>query len=283
MIADFVGSWPLFHDTYLAGWLIAVLLGLIGVLVVARDQIFLGAAVAQASSLGVAVGMVAGGWLARRWPVFESDGFLSCAAVAAAVLAALVTSRGGTAGDESREARTGWVFLLSASVAILALAHSPHGLEEIHRLVASTIIGATGLDVAVFGALAVASAAALARLHRPVLLVALDPEMAAAVGLRTERWTATLSVWLGLVVGLSIRVSGILYGFGCLVLPALVARNVCREVAPMFVVAPAVGFGATVVAFVVAHHWDFPPGQMSVALLCALVVASRLWRRKEPA
>jgi ABC-type Mn2+/Zn2+ transport system permease subunit len=278
VIADFVGSWSLFQHTYLAGWLVAVLLGLVGVLVVARDQIFLGAAVAQASSLGVALGMVVGSRLAPRWPVLESDGFLSLAAVVVAVLAALVTSAGGAPGDESREARTGWIFLLSASGAILLLAHSPHGLEEIHRLVASTIIGATGLDVVVFGALAAVSAAALAMLHRPVLLVALDPDMAAAVGLRTERWTALLSVWLGLVVGLSIRVSGILYGFGCLVLPALVARNVCREVAPMFVVAPLVGFGATAVAFVVAHHWDFPPGQMSVALLCALVLASRGWR-----
>jgi ABC-type Mn2+/Zn2+ transport system permease subunit len=281
VIADFVGSWSLFHHTYLAGWLIAVLLGLVGVLVVARDQIFLGAAVAQASSLGVALGMVVGSWLAPRWPVFETDGFLSLAAVVVAVLAALVTSAGGAPGDDSQEARTGWVFLLSASAAILALAHSPHGLEEIHRLVASTIIGATGLDVAVFGALAAVTAATLARLHRAVLLVALDPEMAAAVGLRTERWTAVLSVWLGLVVGLAIRVSGTLYGFGCLVLPALVARNVCREVAPMFVVAPLVALGATAAAFVVAHHWDFPPGQMSVALLCGLVAASRGWRRRD--
>lgn len=279
MIAEFLGSWALFQHTYLAGWLIAALLGLVGVLVVARDQIFLGAAVAQASSLGVAVGMVAGGWLAPRWPVFESDAFLSAAAVVAAVVAALVTSAGGAPGGESHEARTGWVFLLSASVAILALAHSPHGLEEIHRLVVSTIIGATPADVAVFGALAAASGAALARLHRPVLLVALDPEMAAAVGLRAGRWTAALSVWLGLVLGLSIRAAGILYGFGCLVLPALVARNVCREVAPMFVVAPAVALGATVVAFVVAHHRDLPPGQTSVALLCVLVAASRLRRR----
>ena len=52
MIQEFVASWPLFHNTYLVGWLIALLLALVGVLVVARDQIFIGAAVSQASTWG---------------------------------------------------------------------------------------------------------------------------------------------------------------------------------------------------------------------------------------
>ena len=55
MIEAFVDSWGLFADTYLAGWAVAVLLSLVGVWVVARDQIFLGAAVSQASTLGTAV------------------------------------------------------------------------------------------------------------------------------------------------------------------------------------------------------------------------------------
>jgi ABC-type Mn2+/Zn2+ transport system permease subunit len=271
VIADFVASWALFRDTYVAGWLIALVLSLVGVIVVARDQIFLGAALAQAASLGIALGMVAGDAVGAA----DSDAFLSATAVAAALLAALATANAGGPGRESHEARTGWVFLLAASGAILALAHSPHGLEEIHRLVASSIIGATGTDVAVFAALAAATAAGLVAVHRRVLLVALDPAMAAAVGVHVARWLAVTSGWLGLSVGLSIRVSGILYGFGCLVLPALVARNVCREVRPMFLVAPAVAVSTAVAGFVVAHHYDLPPGQTTVALLCGLVALSR--------
>jgi ABC-type Mn2+/Zn2+ transport system permease subunit len=45
VIQEFLASWPLFHHTYLVGWLIGLLLALGGVLVVARDQIFIGAAV----------------------------------------------------------------------------------------------------------------------------------------------------------------------------------------------------------------------------------------------
>jgi ABC-type Mn2+/Zn2+ transport system permease subunit len=35
----------------------------------------------------------------------------------------------------------------------------------------------------------------------------------------------------------------------------------------MFLVAPLVALSAGVVGFVLAHHYDFPPAQMTVALL----------------
>ena len=94
---------------------------------------------------------------------------------------------------------------------------------------------------------------------------------ASALGVRTGAWSAALAVWLGLSVGLSIRVSGMLYTFGILVLPALVAKNICRQVRPMFAIARLVSLMAGVAAFVFANYWDFPPGQMSVALVAALL------------
>jgi ABC-type Mn2+/Zn2+ transport system permease subunit len=272
ILGDFVASWPLFHNTYVAGWLIALLLPLVGVVVVARNQIFIGAAVSQASTLGIALGMALGDWLgAGELAWLRSDAFLSVTAVICSLAAAVVTAGAGEDAAASHEALTGWVFLLSASVAILVVAHSPHGLEEIHRLVASSIIGATRADLWTFGILAALTIAAVVGLHRPLLLFAMDPAMAAAVGMPVRAWAVATSLWLGLVAGLSIRASGILYSFGCLVLPALLARSVCREVRPMFVVAPAAAVATAAAGFVLANHYDFPPGQMTVALLCALL------------
>jgi hypothetical protein len=48
----------------------------------------------------------------------------------------------------------------------------------------------------------------------------------------------------------------------------------------MFVVTPVVALLGTVAGFVVANHWDYPPAQMSVALLCALLAASAVARRR---
>jgi zinc/manganese transport system permease protein len=275
VITDFVDSWGLFHDAYLAGWLLAALLSVLGVLVIARDQIFIGAAVSQASIVGIAAALRLGDLLGATdgsWA--RSDPFLSSMAVVGSALAALLTTRGGEAGGSTHEALTGWVFLLASSLSILLVAHSPHGLEEVHRLVSSSLIGATETDVATFALMGVVTAIGVAVTHRRLLLLAMDPTMAAAVGMRVGVWSGALSLWLGLLVGLSISVSGVLYTFGCLVLPPLVARNVCREVRPMFLVAPTVGVVVAAVGFVVAHHWDYPPAQMTVALLCLLLAIS---------
>jgi len=270
MIESFVSSWGLFANTYLAGWGIAFLLSLLGVWVVAREQIFLGAAVAQASTLGVAIALFAA-------TVANAEGLASHparlgAAIAFALGATLLTSRGGR-GRETHEAITGWVFLLSAAGATLLLARSPHGREEIEQLLTSSLIGATGYDVGQFAVASLGAAVAAALLWRPLLLFAMDPAMAAAVGLREARWSGAMALALGASVGLSIHVSGTLYTFGCLVLPALVARRLAREARQMLWLSPAVALAASVAGFVVANHQDLPPAQVTVALLCGALLA----------
>jgi ABC-type Mn2+/Zn2+ transport system permease subunit len=279
VIGEFVASWPLFHNTYLAGWAIAVLLGLVGVVVVARDQIFIGAAISQATILGLTVGM----WLGQMTSLiggswYEPDALVVLVGSVFAVLGALVTANPGSTTNESREAITGWVFLLGIGGSVLLVAHSPHGLEEVHRLVVSTLIGATSLDVLIFATMAAATIAVFARWHDALLLLLMDPEMARAVGLRAIFWDRVLYVWLGFTVAFSLRVSGMVYTFGCLVLPALFARIVCREARMTFVAAPLVALGATVVAFVLAHHYDFPPAHLAVTLLVGLVGVAWLVR-----
>ena len=280
MIQNFLSSWPLFYPTYLTGWLICFLLSLIGVLVVARDQIFIGAAVSQASTLGIAFTM----WAAlvfhlERFSWFQSDVFSSATAVIFSIFAASITGRGGETGKESHEAITGWVFLISASLSILIVSHSPHGLEEIHRLLSSSIIGATPSDIWNFSALTFLTALLILLFYRKILLFALDPSMASAIGMKMKIWSLATSAWLGLAVGLSIRATGMLYTFGCLVLPALVAKNVCREIRYMFLVAPIVAVGTGVIGFLCANQYDYPPGQMIVCLFCLELIVVWVFRR----
>ncbi|MBL9126756.1 MAG: metal ABC transporter permease [Verrucomicrobiales bacterium] len=102
--------------------------------------------------------------------------------------------------------------------------------------------------------------------------------MAAAVGTRVGAWVAGLAVVLGLATGLAVQATGLLFAFGCLVLPALVAKNLCRDVGPMFWVAPAVGVLSVFAGFLIAHRFDFPPGQVVVALLAAVLLGAWVWR-----
>ena len=269
---DFAETWPLLWHGWIAGWLIAVTLALPGVLVVAREQIFIGAAVAQASTVGVAAGM----WLVAALPAEEAHGHDAGSAIPgafaalAAIAAALAISCGRRNGRGSPESRTGWIWLASSAGTVLLLSASPHGAHGIERLIASSLLGAESGDAWLFAGLAAATVLLALLLRRPLTVLAIDPSLAAVVGIDRRRWEPLIAIWLGLCIGLAIRVSGLLFAFGCLVLPALAARGLCREVRTQFIVAPVLALGAGVAGFALANHHDLPPAQVAVGLLCAI-------------
>lgn len=280
MIAAFIDSWELFHNAYISALLVSALLGLVGVVVVARDQIFIGAAISQASMLGIATGIR----LEEAFGVeVETSRFgkllHSMLGGLVAVVGSLATAL-GSRGRESREAITGWVFLVGASLSVLIVAHSPHGLAEVEHLLASTIIGAGTLDVWLLATLLVCSIAVAVVARDRLLLAILDPEMARACGVRTAAWDRVLAVWLGVVVATSIHVAGVLFAFGALVLPALAAKNLCREVREMVVVSPLLAVTFTLVGLVLANAKDYPPGQMAVALYSMLLAVAWAWHAR---
>ena len=115
---------------------------------------------------------------------------------------------------------------------------------------------------------------AVASWWRTLLLWVMDPQTAAAAGVRVRTVETLVALWLGLAVGLCIRASGALYTFGCLVLPALISRLLCREVRAMLLVAPFAGVCAGLVGFVLANHYDLPPGQLTIGLLSVCLPAA---------
>ncbi len=254
----------MFREAYLTALLSGLVLSLVGVVVVARGQVFLAAAVAQAATLGAAVSLVYG---------VVSPGVGS---VGMGLAAAWCTASRGSVRRGSEEA-TAWVFLVAASLSVLIVAQSALGMKQVQALLASSLIGATGMDVAWFSGLAVAAVVAVLALRARLVLLLSDPTMAASVGMNLTVWAAGLATFLGLAAGLSIRAAGLLFTFGCLALPPLVARNVCRRASSMFIVSPVVGVGSVALGLVVAHRFDLPPGQLIVALLSVLLVLAWSW------
>lgn len=280
MIQEFFDSWTLFHNSYLAGAAMAVLLAVTGVMVVARGQIFLGAAISQASTLGIAIVLWLSGLSAAWHEQLEHFHSLThLAGVLFSIAAALLAGRETRPGREGRDGITAWLFLLGGAVSVLLVADSPHGLEEIHRLQSSSLLGATSGDVVTFSLMSCAALAMAFRWRQHLILLAVDPQMASSVGLHVRRWSLGLALWTGLVIGFSMYSSGMLFTFGCLVLPAMLARALCREIAPLFWVAPLLALTATVAAFVLANHYDLPPGQVTIALLAAAMPAVWIRRR----
>jgi len=277
MINEFVLSWPLFKYTYLAGWSIGLLLSLLGVLIVARDQIFIGAAISQASSLGISIALVILPFLSGTIPEYMHEYLIVSMAVLFSIAASWLTSNKNLISD-SHEAITGFIFLFCSSLSVILVSKSPHGTEEINRLLSSSIIGATIGDVACFTLLFIITAFTLYFLWRHFTLLSIDNEMAFSIGIPTSLYNLLFSIWLGLALGLSIRVSGMLFVFGVLVLPALAAKNFSRDIKGMFILSPIISLISNIFAFIFANFYDYPPAQISVAFLSLVLISAWLFK-----
>ena len=108
------------------------------------------------------------------------------------------------------------------------------GLKEIQSLFSSSIIGAGSADMFVFSGLLILFVGFLALRMRRLTLYLSDPVMAAAVGANIFLWSAAIASSLGLATGLAIRSSGMLFTFGCLILPAQMAKIISRDIPRMF-------------------------------------------------
>lgn len=268
MLSNFFQSFSLFGDTYWTAWFAALCLSWLGVIVVSRNQGFLAAALAQASTLGISLSLL------MEW------GKPALFSVVFAVAASLWMSGkpSGSRDGARREESTVWVFLLGGSLSTLLLSKQPYGLEEIQSLMASSIMGATATNKIVFGVAALLTGiiAWVSRARWALLLT--DSVMAVAIGMRVRAWYIGFALALGLLVGGATQTLGLLFTFGCLVSPAYSARNLSREIQPLFWIAPLVATITVLVGLVLSNAWDYPPGQMVVVTQVGFLAMTWVYR-----
>ncbi len=274
-LPEFFASWGLFARPYMLTVLAAMALATLGVVTAARRQIFMAAAVAQASTFGYAVfALFAGAAATQLGGGIGRDIVVIGSAIAAALLTMLGDGRQTQGSRLDGDERTAWVFIAAGAGAILVLAQAPAGMEQFRRMQASSVIGATTLDVVIFAALLVLIAAVLFWFGRSIVLLLADPVMAAAIGMRVRVWDLGLAVFSGACVGLGVRSAGMLFTFGCLALPVMIAKQACGEVRSLFWAGPLVAAVAALVGLWLSYAWDLPPGQVVVALLCVTLVGA---------
>ena len=111
------------------------------------------------------------------------------------------------------------------------------------------------------------------------MLLLADPVMATAIGMRVSRWNVCLAAFCGVCVGLGVRSAGMLFTFGALVIPVMIAKQMCGTVRSLFVVGPAIAGLASLVGLWLSYLLDLPPGQVVVVLLSLLLVPAHVSRR----
>jgi ABC-type Mn2+/Zn2+ transport system permease subunit len=260
-----------FHDSFLRTALmgslaVGVVCAYLGVYVVLRRVVFVGAALAQVSSAGVGLAMLLG------W----NPSLLSLGLTLGGVAAFSIKPKDKRITQESF---IGIGYALASALAVLFVAKSAQGEGHMLDVLSGDILTVTMSQVWMMIAFGLAAIAIHSLFLKQFLFSAFDAETAQASGIRSAAWDLFFFVILGVVISLSIRLAGTLLTFAFLVMPAVTALLFTQRTGRIFLVAIGAACIATIVGLSLSVKMDVPSGPaiaaVSFVLLAAAWVVSR--------
>jgi zinc transport system permease protein len=265
-----------FMINVLAGTMIvAAICSYLGVFVVLRRAVFVGAALAQVSSLGVALALYLSGMIEIWWgshvhlPPQPTALMLT---VAAAVLMAIQHKEQRL----PRETVIGVAYAAASALAILVVAVSAHAESEVLNLMFGNVLTIGTGEVIGLAALAVVIGFVHRLFYKEFLFVSFDPDMAMALGLNARLWNILLFLTIGVTISLAIRAAGALVVFNFLVLPAATALMLRKNLRTAFNVAVIAGVATSFVGITISYVADLPSGPSIVAVSASLLLLTWL-------
>ncbi|HKE01349.1 MAG TPA: metal ABC transporter permease [Planctomycetota bacterium] len=279
LLGSLATTLELFLDSFLATLVLATVLAFLGVHVVLRRVVFVGVALAEMASLGIAAA-----FFAERFAItapgrplaFARDHWVMGALMNLVGLAFLLRAERRYL---SRESRIAICFTAAGALAVLLVAGSAHGMDEIQVLMTGDPLFVSHQDLNVLFAVMTPAVLLLVVFFRRFLLVAFDPELALTLGVRVRAWEALFYLLLGTAIAMSIHLAGMLFAIGFLVLPAAGALSIARRPWSIFGIAAAIGLGSATAGFLVSHERDWPLGPTTVAVAVLAFLVPQVWRR----
>ena len=234
---------------FVVGLIVTVVHAPLGIEVLKRGIVFIDLATAQVVGLAI---IVLGLWIEEpSWLVRQSTSF------AAGIGVALFFRWIERKSPDEQEAVIGSCFILAASVALLALADSPHGAEELRHVLSGQILFVDWSDIAAFAPIYGVVAALWLAVPR-------------------TRTGAGFFILFALAVTASVQLVGVYVVFASLILPALAARSAGGYVLTR---ALASGIAAVAAAILISALADLPAGPFLVVCFAVSAAATRLLHR----
>ena len=258
--------------------IVAALCSYLGVFIILRRAVFVGAALAQVSSLGVALALFATGAIERWWDVHVHVA-PQPVAVALTLAAAVAMAIQHKEARLPRETVVGITYAAASGLAILVVALSTHAESEVLNLLFGNVLAIGGGEVATLAVLAVAVGAVHWRFYKEFLFVSFDSDTATALGLPARAWNVALFLTIGLTISLAIRAAGALVVFDFLVLPAATALLLKGSLRVAFTGAVVAGVASSVAGIAISYVADLPSGPTIVAVSASLLGAVALAMR----
>ncbi len=260
---------PYMQSALLAGVLVAVPCGLLGVWVVLRGLAFFSHAVGVATFPGVVLGL----GLPAIGPFAGSLAAAGAFGVAVSSVETDHRVRGG--------AVTGLALAAAMATGAVLLTTVVQVSTPVETVLFGSLLGISDTDVARCAVVAVTALGAMALLWTRLEASTFDREWAQQAGARATSTDVLLLILIGFTVVTALPAVGSLMVSGLLVIPAATARLLCDRLAAMSAWAVALCAAEVVIGLALARELDVAPGASIAALgglgfaLAAAVSAAR--------
>ena len=244
-------QFPFAQHSLEAAFLVAVSCGLIGPFVISRTMAF---AVHGTSELAF-TGAVGG--------LLVADNPVTGALVGALVVATLIGAFGQRASE--RDSTIGVILAAGLGLGVYLLEFYNGYASEALNILFGNIFGVSTSQVLLLGAIAVAVAAVLVVLWRPLLFASVDPDVAQARGIRTGLLGLVFLFVLAVTVTLAAQVVGTLLVLSLAITPAAAAQRLSAS--PLVVTALSVTMAVLSADGGLLMAFQFPSVRPSVPIV----------------
>ncbi|MGL4339258.1 MAG: metal ABC transporter permease [Rhodoglobus sp.] len=256
----------LVQNSIIAGAILGIVGGLIGVFVMQRDMAFAVHGISELSFAGAAAALLFG--------VNVLAGSLIGSLVAATVIGVL----GAKARD--RNSIIGVLMPVGLGLGILFLALYPGRSGNRFGLLTGQILSVDSAQVGLLIVISVAVLAVLLVIWRPLLFDSIDPDVAAARGVPIRALSLVFMVLLGLMVAVSVHIIGALLVLALLVTPAAAALRVSSSPIMVPLLAMLFGFVSAVGGILLALGGSLPISPYVTTISFLLYLGCRLLGRR---
>jgi ABC-type Mn2+/Zn2+ transport system permease subunit len=247
------------------------LCGALGVYVVLRRVVFVGAALTQVSGVGVALAFWLGSFAGAGGDPHETQAFWLnpqvfslTAAVAGAILFSF--NRGGRRISSDTVVGLGWVLAGAALLLVLSSKRIVQEAHEVDDLLYGSAVLVRPSEVKVIALVAAATLALHAVFFKELLFVTYDAEMAQTLGYRTRLWDMLLYATFGVGISFAVRTVGMLPAFGFLAIPSSSALLLVRRISVALPLAMVFAMAGGALGYYVAFvSGQYPTGASIVA------------------
>jgi zinc/manganese transport system permease protein len=250
------------HTALIAGALVSIVAGAIGVFVVARGLSFAVHAISELGFTGAAGALVIG-----LDPVI---GMIGGSLLVGAVLGGL-----SLRGSE-RDSSIGAVLAFGLGLGVLFLSLYQGYATQATNLLFGSIVGVSDNQLLSLVVVTVIVAAVLIALYRPLLFASVDPEVAEARGVPVRALSVAMFLLLALATAEAIQVVGVLLVLTLVITPAAAAQRLTARPGLAIVLSIAIALVSTEGGILLSLEKDWPTSFFITAISFAFYLAARL-------